>query len=235
MKKCTRCGKNPRHTGHSWCKACLSELGKRERQERLAKGLCIRCNKPHDRHTQLCTKCTKLQKAKDDSDKKRLRREGVCISCRKLPAVDGLLICRSCSDKKKRVSKTLRSERLSRGLCERCGKKPPVDGGQNCEECVVERAARMQLGSSKLSSLLWDKFAEQKGICPYTGMKLRIGVDASVDHVIPKSRGGTNDMENIQWVHVWINWMKNDTPKGEFVSKLKKFMEASYPTVLELT
>lgn len=82
--------------------------------------------------------------------------------------------------------------------------------------------ARSHLGSSKLwSSLvgLADK------TCPYTGINLEIGVNASLDHIIPKSRGGVNDLSNFQFVYCQgsfdVNRMKGDMTEEEFKEAIK--------------
>lgn len=36
------------------------------------------------------------------------------------------------------------------------------------------------------------------------------GEDPSVDHIIPKARGGTDKIENLQLVHYFCNWAKGD-------------------------
>ncbi len=43
------------------------------------------------------------------------------------------------------------------------------------------------------------------------------GVNASLDHKIPTSRGGNNDLPNLQWVDMQINFVKNALTHDEFV------------------
>ncbi|NKU01802.1 hypothetical protein GS918_28180 [Rhodococcus hoagii] len=33
---------------------------------------------------------------------------------------------------------------------------------------------------------------------------------ASIDHKLPRSRGGTNDPQNLQLTHLWCNQVKSD-------------------------
>ena len=61
-------------------------------------------------------------------------------------------------------------------------------------------------------------FAEQSGICAICGLPLpRLGSRhprhpdrASLDHIIPRSRGGKNDLSNLQLVHDRCNNEKAD-------------------------
>lgn len=62
---------------------------------------------------------------------------------------------------------------------------------------------------------LWD---EQQGKCAVTGEKLVPGVNASLDHIVPVSRGGTSEKGNLRWVTSTINHMKWDLTDDEFMA-----------------
>ena len=55
--------------------------------------------------------------------------------------------------------------------------------------------------------------------CPYTGKKLEIGTNASLDHIQPKSRFPEleNCFENLEWVDDNVNRAKRAMTKEEFV------------------
>ena len=57
---------------------------------------------------------------------------------------------------------------------------------------------------------------KQKLVCPLTGRKLQ-GNTMSVDHKIPISRGGTNELSNLQFVHIDVNYAKQDLLQEEFI------------------
>lgn len=69
---------------------------------------------------------------------------------------------------------------------------------------------------------LWEK---QGGRCAYTGELLIPGVNASLDHKIPSTRGGTNDLENLQWVTYQVNRMKTDMLEEEFFRLCRMVLE----------
>ena len=51
---------------------------------------------------------------------------------------------------------------------------------------------------------------------------MTIGINASLDHKIPKAKKGNNDIENLCWVDWKINLMKRDLDMNEFVVLCKK-------------
>lgn len=53
---------------------------------------------------------------------------------------------------------------------------------------------------------LWKIAKKQKLICPLSGIKLN-KENMSVDHILPISKGGTNEPSNIRLVHKWVNLM----------------------------
>lgn len=62
-----------------------------------------------------------------------------------------------------------------------------------------------------------DLFLSQGARCAYSGEALVPGVNASVDHRQPVSRGGVHALENLQWVSRKVNIMKSDMTHEEFL------------------
>lgn len=73
------------------------------------------------------------------------------------------------------------------------------------------------LGNKKGTATLLALWEEQSGLCAVTGEKLVPGLNASLDHIIPKSRGGSSDKKNLRWVLLRINQLKWDMTHEEFV------------------
>jgi hypothetical protein len=63
----------------------------------------------------------------------------------------------------------------------------------------------------------------QNHTCPYTGLKLTKGVNASVDHKNPKSKfpGQRSSIENIEWVDLHVNNVKQNLTKEEFKRRIE--------------
>lgn len=61
-----------------------------------------------------------------------------------------------------------------------------------------------------LWELFWKKLEDQNFKCFYTGISIVPEENASLDHIIPKAKGGTNDFDNLVWCDRKINSFKND-------------------------
>lgn len=73
------------------------------------------------------------------------------------------------------------------------------------------------LGNKTGIALLAALWEEQAGRCAVTGDTLVPGYNASLDHIIPKSKGGTNERGNLRWVLLSINRMKWDMSHEDFL------------------
>ena len=62
----------------------------------------------------------------------------------------------------------------------------------------------------------------QSGKCYYTGLPLTIGTNSSVDHIVPTSKNGSNEKDNICWSLYAINRMKLDKDKEYFIKLCKE-------------
>lgn len=61
-------------------------------------------------------------------------------------------------------------------------------------------------------ALLWK---QQRGICALTGR--RLDRSAQIDHKLPKARGGSDQIENLQWVCEEANIAKRHLTDEEFI------------------
>jgi 5-methylcytosine-specific restriction endonuclease McrA len=93
-----------------------------------------------------------------------------------------------------------------------------------CEPCWYASIARSALGiktreeARRRGPELLDMFRKQNGKCAYTGVDLVPGVNASLDHKVPKALGGNDSPENLQWVTFNVNRAKNSLTEEEFIS-----------------
>lgn len=124
---------------------------------------------------------------------------------------------------KKTVRGTGKGSYLKRkelGLCVYCESPPTV--GAVCLLCWFKITAVNHLGSRKLGPAIQDIWEKQEGRCVYTkillipGPRVEIGGNASLDHKIPVTKGGSNDLTNLQWTTDVVNRMKSDLTENEF-------------------
>lgn len=90
------------------------------------------------------------------------------------------------------------------------------------ERNVFRKTATAQnsraMGRGKLDPKeLWSLARRQKLRCPLSGLYLT-RKDISLDHIIPLSKGGSNTIENVRFVHRTVNNMKHDHTDAEFLS-----------------
>jgi CRISPR/Cas system Type II protein with McrA/HNH and RuvC-like nuclease domain len=159
----------------------------------------------------------------------RLKQERRCVSCAsKLPLDETRLNCELC--RKKQAGYFARRNRTEANKQERERRRRRVEAG-GCSYCTAKAVA----GCLCLKHWFWNKasvsvnnevsreqlerlWEKQGGRCFYTGQKLIPGRNASLDHKLPRSRGGSDDIRNLQWVLKAVNRAKTDLTHGEFVA-----------------
>jgi 5-methylcytosine-specific restriction endonuclease McrA len=87
---------------------------------------------------------------------------------------------------------------------------------------VKFRMKQLVIDSDAITPLqLWKIAKQQKCICAISGIKLT-AENISIDHIVPVSQGGSNNISNIRLVHAKVNKMRNDYTMEEFLDLCKK-------------
>ena len=227
---CIRCAQPHSNKGQH-CESCRKMNAKRMRdlkKSRLDDGLCVECGKhKHLENITSCESCIKKKKKYYLQYKEKLALNNKCLYCKK--DFDGkTVICSSCIEQGKHKKRSLKQERQADGLCVKCGRNPPSGNTQNCRDCVFKIISAKNLGTEKRWKEISDLLDKQDGKCAYTKVTISPGQWASLDHIVPKNSGGSNDIENLQWVHVWINWAKKDMNESDFLKEFDLFISESY-------
>lgn len=68
-------------------------------------------------------------------------------------------------------------------------------------------------------------------LCPYCVSQVPVN-EISLDHIVPLSRGGTNALDNLQWVDLSCNLMKGALSHDEFLT-LMRFLKEN-PNILKI-
>lgn len=195
------------------------------REERRQVGLCLPCG---DQAVEGETRCERCKKLHQDSSRRMIARKaaaGVCLDCpeQALPNHRRCAKHRRISTEASRKSFRKRGPK-SPGLCYHCG-DPALDAVTHrrfpiCEVCYLKSRARYHLGSFERWKDLRQKLEEQDFRCPYTGEKIELGRNDSIDHKLPTSKYPDlwRDISNIEWVTRAVNTAKGNMTKEEFLA-----------------
>jgi len=142
------------------------------------------------------------------------------------PSLPGRLRCHVCMEKRRARARKDYRDRSLRGQCVYCQASASV--GMFCFTHWLKNVGVPHgLGNKKGIAILQELWVNQDGRCAITGEKLIPGSTASIDHRIPKSKGGTSEKENLQWVLLFVNRIKWDMTNEEFVATCRKVVAAT--------
>ena len=191
---------------------------KRRQKERVDKNLCTKCGKNKPRlHYKRCEDCINKLKSwrKQTGYDKELytfrKQHKLCVRCG-VCLTNHKIKCDECSE----LSSNRITKRRLAGLCVNC-KNKSLNTNALCEVCWFKNLAHSSLGVTTAWSSIKELIIKQKYKCAYTGKSLIIGDNASIDHIVPKKRGGTNTLDNLQWVDLSVNLMKRDMLHDDFL------------------
>ncbi len=135
-------------------------------------------------------------------------------------------------ERKSRMQATLKrnyARRKSAGICISC-----TDLAQAGTRCLLHWCESIgknyghTIANGGAQALL-EMWHAQRGLCRLTGEPMLPGstarFGASVDHIVPQSRGGDHSLRNLQWVTRSVNAAKNDLTSEEFIALCKVIAE----------
>ena len=217
---------------------------KRRRKSAIERGICASCyNAPSAAGITVCQECSAKRKAERlhpankqkrkeyaEIRKQSLIAAGTCIDCAVFPATNGYIRCDECRLKVAQYAKKWRGKCILSGLCTDCGVEPFLSNQtssetvKRCRRCLIRNLARVHLGSTSKAHVLENMLQKQSYRCPYSGLPLEVGGNASIDHIIAKSVRPDLRYEpsNLQWVDVDVNRMKSDKTHEEFIALIER-------------
>ena len=106
-------------------------------------------------------------------------------------------------------------------------KKPKKKINLKKDNPKLYRARALKLALHKLGQTLSTdqilQWMESSQICPYCHKHID-PLDYSIDHMLPKNRGGSNDLSNLQLIDLKCNKVKGDITDEEF-KQLMEFLK----------
>ncbi len=189
-------------------------------------------NKHHQTKDGLGTDCRlcKTQRQRERIEQSKLK--GLCVRCDEPNDRLPKLLCSSCQAKNSPAVRAARQKRLAQGLCYLCGKNPQL-AGKLCIPCWWKAFCQNALGDAKRVAEMQGLWEKQNHRCALSWRGLTLGVDASIDHIIPRSKGGTDEIINLRWVHRWVNWGRSNLSDEEYVSLSRDVVKMHEITVIQ--
>ncbi len=111
--------------------------------------------------------------------------------------------------------------------CGACGKQERLIGITRCHTCSLKDFSFKHLGSKQRWAELDDLLRKQRNRCYYSGLKIYVGKNASIDHIRPSSRhpDRATNIRNLVWTDKTVNRMKTDFSFQEFIKTCKRILE----------
>ncbi len=221
--RCAQCCVYPREESRAYCSRCLEGQRRREKLKRREAGRthkCTQCFAPCEGRAKTCGAC----RAKQRTRHSRCVVEGVCTQCKNKPAAAGKGMCLKCAVRTSHSVLQRKKVREAQGLCRGCGAQCEA-GQRSCPECLLKVFAAGLGWSRTRWRELQMLFERQEGRCALTGVQIFIRgtrrsnqLDtASLDHIVPASKGGTSDISNLQWTSWLVNRSKTNLNTEEFL------------------
>ena len=139
------------------------------------------------------------------------KEKGLCIECSN-PTTG--LRCNTCNKRRAEYRKRKKIEWKENGLCNQCGNET-IKGKNQCEKHYLMQVAIDRLGTSKFWKDLKQLIRKQNYKCSLTGDDISFESDIDLDHIIPITRGGKNEISNVRWVIRQANRLKNNLTDDE--------------------
>lgn len=121
-----------------------------------------------------------------------------------------------------RYERERQERRRKAGICKVC--PLPITG--ECRFCLYHwiHDAKKYTGHNDPEFILGliQKLKDQGYRCAVTGDLITPGLNASLDHIVPRSAGGEATLDNLQWVTKQVNTAKSNLSSQEFIELCRK-------------
>ena len=142
--------------------------------------------------------------------------KGLCTGCgRPRLCETRCQLCDDCARALSEWAKSRTKQHREEGLCIKCNHSRAEFSRSYCQKHWFERTSANRTGTTKNGPAIQDILQKQEYKCAYTGIPLKLGYNAQLDHKTPVALGGTNELSNLHWIDKEINLMKGKhTHKG---------------------
>lgn len=235
---CVSCGAE-RDTVAKNCQVCIRkelEAQKRRaarghlttRERRQQAGTCVDCGGARDPSAARCVPCQSKQVGYKQQRKGLLKRiEGtLCTNCDR-PRDQETKLCSACTSSATRASKEWRAKRRETGTqCMYCI-EPRWHASSSCRWHFVEKILNNFNIGPRYSGQVAEMLEASNFTCFYTGVPLVPGENASLDHVLPRSKYPhlTDCLENLVWCDRTFNNLKTNYETAELMNACRELLK----------
>lgn len=149
--------------------------------------------------------------------------KGLCRDCPN--PVNNEMFCAQCKLRRKNNKLKQKAHRKENKLCTICG-EPNTRKGTLCVKHYLKDISKSHLGHGNRYKELLDLMERQEWKCALTGIPIKFEDELHLDHIIPKSKGGTNDISNLRWVLREANQSKGDLLDEEMKTLFTKILDS---------
>lgn len=151
---------------------------------------------------------------------KEQKSNGLCIECSN-PATG--LRCDACNKRRAENRKQKYNEWKEKGLCCQCGKET-LNNKNYCEKHYLMQISLKRLGTQSYWKELKLLLEEQNFKCALTGDCISFNDNIELDHILPTTRGGKNNLSNVRWTTKEANRLKQNLVDIELKELCKKIL-----------
>lgn len=152
-----------------------------------------------------------------------MRKEGViCLSCNSLLESSNYKTCKACRKKKREKNKGWREH--NRETKRECDRRRRREHPEMCKIHSLNHYFRKKGNGGRLKhGDIHTLFEKQNGLCFYCGRLLygSFDIPVHIEHKIPVSRGGRNDITNVVLACATCNFKKRTKTDEEFLEVLQ--------------
>lgn len=179
---------------------------------RRAAGVCMQCGSPELASAVFCL-THKLKHDENQRNRRWRERPKYCATCG-VPVVYRRKYCSTCQIEAKRT----RKQKAKKVRAVRLKQDDPVG------YWYWVKAKKLRGGTSARD--LAELMNKQGQRCVYSGEVLQLASDNThLDHILPRSRGGSDHISNLQWITKQVNRMKSDLTHEEFIEACQQVVE----------